>query len=59
MYYSCAFVGGKISTRGLDANEKQYVEGAEWVKLSGLDIIKVSSTADFRPHVKKATAKPQ
>jgi hypothetical protein len=59
MYYACTYVGGKISTRGLDANEKQYVEGAEWVKLSALDAIKVSSTVDFRPHVKKATAKPQ
>ena len=59
MYYYCAYVGGKISTRGLDAHEKQYIEGAEWVKLSALDAIKVSSTVDFRPHVRKATAKPQ
>jgi 8-oxo-dGTP diphosphatase len=59
MYYGCTYVGGKISTRGLDANEKQYVEGAEWVKLSALDTIKVSSTVDFRPYVRKATAKPQ
>jgi 8-oxo-dGTP diphosphatase len=59
MYYGCTFVSGKISTRGLDANEKLYVEGAEWVKLSTLDTIKVSSTVDFRPYVRKATAKPQ
>ncbi|KAM0711496.1 hypothetical protein Q7P35_000862 [Cladosporium inversicolor] len=59
MYYGCAYVGGKISTRGLDTNEKQYVETAEWVKLSALDNIKVSSTVDFRPYVRKATAKPQ
>ena len=59
MYYCCTYVGGKISTRGLDAIEKQYVEGAEWVKLNALDTIKVSSTVDFRPHVRKATAKPQ
>lgn len=59
MYYACAYVGGKISTRGLDENEKQYVEAAEWVKLSNLDTIKVSSTVDFRPYVRKATAKPQ
>lgn len=59
IYYACAYVGGKISTRGLDENEKQYVEAAEWVKLSNLDTIKVSSTVDFRPYVRKATAKPQ
>jgi 8-oxo-dGTP diphosphatase len=59
MYYGCAYVGGKISTRGLDAHEKQYIETAEWVKLSALDTIKVSSTVDFRPYVRKATAKPQ
>ena len=59
MYYACAYVGGKISTRGLDANEKQYVETAEWVKLTALDTIKVSSTVDFRPYVRKDTAKPQ
>lgn len=59
MYYACVYVGGKISTRGLDANEKQYVETAEWVKLSALDTIKVSSTVDFRPYVRKAPVKPQ
>jgi 8-oxo-dGTP diphosphatase len=57
MYYACAYAGGKISTRGLDAHEKQYVEGAEWVRLSALDGIKVSSTVDFRPYVQKATAR--
>lgn len=59
MYFGCTYVGGKISTRGLDANEKLYVEGAEWVKMSALDTIKVSSTVDFRPYVRKATTKPQ
>jgi 8-oxo-dGTP diphosphatase len=59
MYYACTFVSGKISIRGLDANEKLYVEGAEWVKLSTLDTVKVSSTVDFRPYVRKATTKPQ
>jgi hypothetical protein len=59
MYYGCKYVGGKLSTKGLDAHEKQYVEGAEWVKLSALEGIKVSSTVDFRPYVQKATAKPQ
>jgi 8-oxo-dGTP diphosphatase len=59
MYYACKYTGGKLSTKGLDAHEKQYVEGAEWVKLSALEGIKVSSTVDFRPYVLKATAKPQ
>jgi 8-oxo-dGTP diphosphatase len=59
MYYACKYMGGKLSTKGLDAHEKQYVEGAEWVKLSALEGIKVSSTVDFRPYVLKATAKPQ
>jgi 8-oxo-dGTP diphosphatase len=59
MYYACKYTGGKLSTKGLDAHEKQYVEGAEWVKLSALEGIKVSSTVDFRPYVQKATAKPQ
>lgn len=57
MYYGCSYVGGKISTRGLDAGEKLYVEGAEWVKLSNLDGINVSSTVDFRPYVRKLTGK--
>lgn len=59
MYYSCVYSGGKISKRGLDEHEKQYVETAEWVKLNTLDSIKVSSTVDFRPYVQKATSKPQ
>lgn len=57
MYYGCTYVGGKISTRGLDAHEKQYIEAAEWVKVNTLDNIKVSSTVDFRPYVRKATTK--
>jgi hypothetical protein len=34
-----------------------YVESAEWVKLSNLDGINVSSTVDFRPYVRKLTGK--
>jgi len=53
-YYSCEYVGGKLSTDGFDEWEKQYAELAEWVSLEKLDKIKVASSVDYRPFIKKA-----
>jgi 8-oxo-dGTP diphosphatase len=53
-YYSCEYVGGKLSIEGFDDWEKKYAEMAEWVPLNTLDKIKVASSIDYRPFIKKA-----
>lgn len=53
-YYVCDYVGGKFSTTGFDPNEQIYAEAPEWVPLKKLDDIKIGTTIDFRPHIKKA-----
>jgi 8-oxo-dGTP diphosphatase len=54
IYYVCDLVGGEISTDGFDEWEKQYASPAEWLDLIQLDGIKVASSVDYRPIVKKA-----
>jgi 8-oxo-dGTP diphosphatase len=57
LYFVCEHVGGRLSTDGFDENEKQYAEIAEWVPLESLDELKLASTVDYRPFVKKALTK--
>lgn len=57
LYYSCEYVGGELSTDGFDEWEQQYAEMAEWISISELDNLRVASTVDYRPHVKKALSK--
>jgi len=54
LYYSCEFAGGYLSTDGFDEYEKKYVGLAEWIPLDKLGQIKIASTVDYRPFVKKA-----
>jgi 8-oxo-dGTP diphosphatase len=53
-YFLCEFAGGELSTEGFDEWEKQYAEMAEWTPLAKLDEIKVASSVDYRPFVKRA-----
>jgi 8-oxo-dGTP diphosphatase len=53
-YFSCEFIGGELSTAGFDEWEKQYAEIAEWVPLNKFDGLKLASTVDYHPYVKKA-----
>jgi 8-oxo-dGTP diphosphatase len=57
LYFVCEYVGGQLSTDGFDKNEKKYAEIAEWVPLESLNELKVASTVDYRPFVKKALTK--
>jgi 8-oxo-dGTP diphosphatase len=56
-YYLCDFAGGELSTDGFDEWEKQYAEMAEWIPLARLDELKLASSVDYRPFVKKALKK--
>jgi 8-oxo-dGTP pyrophosphatase MutT (NUDIX family) len=56
MYYTCDFIGGELSTDGFDEYEKEYAELAEWYELSKLGDLKVASSHDWRPVVRKITA---
>jgi ADP-ribose pyrophosphatase YjhB (NUDIX family) len=53
-YYLCEYVGGKLSTDGFDEWEKQYAEMAEWIDIKEADILKLASTVDYRPFIKRA-----
>lgn len=53
-YYICEFVGGELSIDGFDEWEKQYAEMAEWIPVEKIDKIKLASSVDYRPYVKKA-----
>jgi 8-oxo-dGTP diphosphatase len=53
-YYSCEYIGGKISKDGFDEWEKQYADLAVWIPIEKLDNLEVASTVDWRPAVKKA-----
>jgi len=57
IYYLCDFVGGELSTDGFDEWERQYAEIAEWIPVEKLDEIKIASTVDYRPFIKKALSK--
>lgn len=52
-YYQCYPTGGVLSTEGFDDEEKSYAGMAEWVELSRLNEIKIASTIDFRPIVRR------
>lgn len=54
IYFVCTLIGGTLSTDGFDEHEKGYAELAEWIPLNDLDDIKIASTVDFRPHLRKA-----
>ena len=54
LYFACQFVGGELSTEGFDEWEKEYAEMAEWIDLEKIDKIKVASSVDYRPFIKKA-----
>jgi len=53
LYYTCEFVGGELSVDGFDEDEQKYAELAEWVPLDDLDKLKVASSVDWRPIVRK------
>lgn len=53
-YYACEYVGGELSTDGFDEWEKQYAEMAEWIEVDKIDSLKIASTVEYRPFVKKA-----
>lgn len=53
MYYDCTFQGGELSTAGFDAYEKEYARMPEWLPLEKLDEIKIGSSVDWRPYVRK------
>ena len=53
-YYECTFVGGEISTDGFDKWEKNYADKAEWIDLKKINELKVASSVDYRPFIKKA-----
>lgn len=54
LYFVCEYIGGVLSAAGFDEWEKQYAEMAEWIPLAKLDGLKIASSVDFRPFVKKA-----
>lgn len=56
-YYLCEYVGGELSTDGFDEWEKQYAEMAEWIDIDRIDSLKIASTVEYRPFVKKALQK--
>lgn len=53
LYYKCEYVGGDISTDGFDEWEKQYALTTEWYPLEKMDELKVASSVDFRPFIRK------
>lgn len=53
LYFHCEYVHGELSLEGLEEIEKQYVEEAEWVLVSRLRDIEISSTVDFRPYIRQ------
>lgn len=53
-YYLCEYVGGELSTEGFDEWEKQYAEIAEWIDVDKIDSLKIASTVEYRPFIKKA-----
>lgn len=54
LYYMCTYKGGKLSMDGFDEYEQQYARMPEWLPLEKLDSIKVASSVDWRPFVRKA-----
>ncbi len=56
VFYACTYVGGELTTDGLDEHEKQYADLAEWVSLDAIDELELASTVDFRPYIKQAAA---
>lgn len=53
LFYVCDYVSGELSTDGFDEYEKIYARMPEWLPLEKLDSIRVTSSADWRPHVRK------
>jgi 8-oxo-dGTP diphosphatase len=56
-YFVCAYVGGEISTKGFDENEKEYGLPAEWLDVSDLADITVASANDWRDLVREVAGK--
>jgi len=46
MYYACQVVGGEISTKFFDKQEKQYADKPEWVNLKKIKNVKIYSSGD-------------
>lgn len=57
IYYSCRYIGSNAADIKLDEYEKTYGLIAEWVDLSRLDEIKVGTTVDWRPVIRKCFPK--
>lgn len=53
LYCKCEYGFGELSLEGLEDIEKQYVQQAEWLPMSRLDDIEISSTVDFRPYIRQ------
>lgn len=53
-YYVCKVLGGELSTKGFDKNEKNFAELAEWIPIDELKDITVASTNDWRGLVREA-----
>jgi len=48
VFYECKVIGGELSTKYLDENEKKYAEMAEWVPLTKIPDLKIFSSVDAK-----------
>ncbi len=46
MYYECKIIGGQLSSRFLDEQEKKYADEPEWVDLEKIKNVKIYSSGD-------------
>lgn len=56
LYFTCDFKGGKLSIDGFDEHERLNGDMPEWVSIEDLEKIKVSSSIDWRPLVRKVAS---
>ncbi len=56
MFYACSVIGGRLSIRGLDANEKKYADMPEWVDLKKVGKLKFYNPVDSPAIIRRATS---
>lgn len=53
MYYECQIIGGELSTKFFDDNEKKYADQPEWVELNKVPSLKIYSSIEATEILKK------
>ena len=54
VYMRCEMTGGKLSTEGLDEDERDYTQLAEWIDISAIAKLPTANSVDFRKYIQKA-----